>query len=138
MSGGQDPPRSRARGDFAAGRGLVDRLIADRQPGRQRARDGNQKPSGLRRRNPPRSRHLGQYTSWAFTRRAHDSGLVPSMGSIGNCYDSGQVTSSWARMQVELVAPAEWRAFEVDPRCSAAGFEFCDGVIVARGVELRR
>lgn len=24
-----------------------------------------------------------QFTSWAFTRRAHDSGLVPSMGSIG-------------------------------------------------------
>jgi len=25
-----------------------------------------------------------QYTSWAFTRRALDSGLVPSMGSIGD------------------------------------------------------
>jgi len=28
-----------------------------------------------------------QFTSWAFTRRALDSGLLPSMGSIGDCYD---------------------------------------------------
>ena len=28
-----------------------------------------------------------QFTSWAFTDRAKQSGLVPSMGSIGNCYD---------------------------------------------------
>lgn len=28
-----------------------------------------------------------QFTSWAFTRRAVDSGLLPSMGSKGDCYD---------------------------------------------------
>jgi putative transposase len=28
-----------------------------------------------------------QFTSWAFTHRAKASGLVPSMGSIGDCYD---------------------------------------------------
>ena len=28
-----------------------------------------------------------QFTSWAFTQRAIDSGLLPSMGSIGDCYD---------------------------------------------------
>ena len=27
------------------------------------------------------------FTSWPFTRRALDSGLVPSMGSVGECYD---------------------------------------------------
>ena len=26
-----------------------------------------------------------QFTSWAFTRRALDSGLLPSMGSVGSC-----------------------------------------------------
>jgi putative transposase len=26
-----------------------------------------------------------QYGSWAFTQRAKDSGLVPSMGSVGDC-----------------------------------------------------
>lgn len=39
-----------------------------------------------------------QYTSWAFTRCALDSGLMPSMGSIGHCYDNGQMESFWARM----------------------------------------
>jgi transposase InsO family protein len=29
----------------------------------------------------------GQFASWAFTKRARDSGLVPSMGSVGDCYD---------------------------------------------------
>ena len=28
-----------------------------------------------------------QFASWAFTQRAEDSGLVPSMGSVGDCYD---------------------------------------------------
>jgi putative transposase len=31
-----------------------------------------------------------QFTSWAFTHRARESGLVPSMGSIGDCQLSGQ------------------------------------------------
>jgi transposase InsO family protein len=52
----------------------------------------------------------GQFTSWAFTRRALDSGLVPSMGSIGDCYDSGQMESFWARMQVELLNRKRWNA----------------------------
>ncbi|MFS8105124.1 DDE-type integrase/transposase/recombinase [Lentzea alba] len=29
-----------------------------------------------------------QYGSWAFTKRAKDSGLVPSMSSVGDCYDN--------------------------------------------------
>jgi transposase InsO family protein len=28
-----------------------------------------------------------QFTSWAFTQRAVESGLLPSMGSKGDCYD---------------------------------------------------
>ena len=32
------------------------------------------------------SDHGVQFASWAFTKRAKDSGLVPSMGSIGDCY----------------------------------------------------
>jgi hypothetical protein len=30
---------------------------------------------------------LSQYTSWAFTQRVIDSGLLASMGSVGDCYD---------------------------------------------------
>jgi transposase InsO family protein len=34
--------------------------------------------------------HGTQSTSWAFTERAWQSGLVPSMGSVGDCYDCEQ------------------------------------------------
>jgi putative transposase len=44
-----------------------------------------------------------QYGSWAFTKRAKDSGLVPSMGSVGDCYDNAMMESFWSRMQVELL-----------------------------------
>jgi len=54
------------------------------------------------------SDHGTQFTSWAFTRRALDSGLVPSMGSIGDCYDNAVVESFWARMQVELLDRQRW------------------------------
>lgn len=55
------------------------------------------------------SDHGTQFTSWAFTRRALDSGLVPSMGTIGDCYDNGMMESFWARMQVELLNRRRWR-----------------------------
>jgi putative transposase len=50
-----------------------------------------------------------QFTSWAFTRRAIDSGLLPSMGSIGDCYDNAVIESFWSRMQVELLDRKRWR-----------------------------
>jgi transposase InsO family protein len=49
-----------------------------------------------------------QFTSWAFTRRAVDSGLVPSMGSVGDCFDNAVVESFWSRMQVELLDRKRW------------------------------
>ncbi len=55
------------------------------------------------------SDHGTQFTSWAFTQRAVDSGLVPSMGTIGDCYDNGMMESFWARMQVELLNRRRWR-----------------------------
>jgi transposase InsO family protein len=50
-----------------------------------------------------------QFTSWAFTRRAIDSGLLPSMGSVGSCYDNAMIESFWSRMQVELLDRQSWR-----------------------------
>ena len=32
-----------------------------------------------------------QFGSWAFTKRARDSGLLASMGSIGDCYDNSMI-----------------------------------------------
>jgi putative transposase len=50
-----------------------------------------------------------QYGSWAFTKRAMDSGLVPSMGSVGDCYDNAMMEAFWSRMQVELLDRQRWR-----------------------------
>jgi putative transposase len=55
------------------------------------------------------SDHGVQFTSWAFTRRAQESGLVPSMGSIGDCYDNAVIESFWGRMQTELLNRRTWR-----------------------------
>ena len=50
-----------------------------------------------------------QFTSWAFTRRAIDSGLLPSMGSVGDCFDNAVIESFWSRMQIELLNRKRWR-----------------------------
>jgi len=50
-----------------------------------------------------------QFTSWAFTRRALDSGLLPSMGSVGDCFDNAVMESFWSRVQVELLDRKRWR-----------------------------
>ena len=50
-----------------------------------------------------------QFGSWAFTKRAKDSGLLASMGSIGDCYDNSMIESFWSRMQVELLDRMKWR-----------------------------
>ena len=33
------------------------------------------------------------FTSWAFTQRAVDSGLLPSMGAVGDYYDNAMIES---------------------------------------------
>ena len=50
-----------------------------------------------------------QFASWAFTQRAKDSGLMPSMGSVGDCYDNAMMEAFWSRMQVELLDRHRWR-----------------------------
>jgi putative transposase len=55
------------------------------------------------------SDHGTQFTSWAFTDRARQSGLVPSMGSIGDCYDNAMIEAFWSRMQVELLNTRRWK-----------------------------
>ncbi len=54
------------------------------------------------------SDHGVQFGSWAFTQRAKDSGLLASMGSIGDCYDNSMIESFWSRMQVELLDRKKW------------------------------
>jgi putative transposase len=49
-----------------------------------------------------------QFGSWASTTRAKDSGLLASMGSIGDCYDNSMIEAFWSRMQVELLDRKKW------------------------------
>ena len=60
-----------------------------------------------------------QFSSWAFTRRAHDSGLVPSMGSIGDCYDNAVIESFWGRMETELLNRTRWKT-RIEPANASA------------------
>lgn len=55
------------------------------------------------------SDHGSQFTSWAFTERAKASGLVPSMGTIGDCYDNAVMEAFWSRLQVELLDTRRWK-----------------------------
>ncbi len=68
----------------------------------------------IHNRTPPpgtliHSDHGVQFTSWAFTQRAKASGLVPSMGSIGDCFDNAVIESFWGRMQTELLNRKRWK-----------------------------
>jgi putative transposase len=51
----------------------------------------------------------GQFTSWAFGKRLTDAGIVPSMGSVGDCYDNSLVESFWGTMQLELLDSRTWK-----------------------------
>jgi len=64
-----------------------------------------------------------QFGSWAFTKRARDSGLLASMGSIGDCYDNAMIESFWSRMQVELLDRKNWNT---RPELADAMFEYLE------------
>ena len=49
-----------------------------------------------------------QFTSWAFSQRALTSGLLPSMGAVGSCYENAVIESFWGRMKVELLNRRWW------------------------------
>src|ERR1019366_3648513 len=39
-----------------------------------------------------------QYTSYAFGKRCQEAGVMPSMGSVGDCYDNALAESFWATL----------------------------------------
>jgi transposase InsO family protein len=77
----------------------VDRLRADPEI----PRDVDHRPTGLDQvQNPaPELRRI--------TDRAKASGLLPSMGSIADCFDNAVIESFWSRMQVELLDRRRWK-----------------------------
>ena len=55
------------------------------------------------------SDHGTQFTSWAFSERVRQAGLVPSMGSVGDAYDNAVIEAFWARLQTELLNRKKWK-----------------------------
>jgi len=53
------------------------------------------------------SDHGTQFSSWAFSERVRQAGLVPSMGTVGDAFDNAVIESFWARLQTELLNPQE-------------------------------
>ena len=59
------------------------------------------------RRNPTEVVHHSdqgcQYTSFAFGHRCREAGVVPSMGSVGDCFDNAMAESFFATLETELL-----------------------------------
>jgi putative transposase len=69
------------------------------------------------------SDHGSQYTSLAFGRRLREAGIVPSMGSVGDCYDNAMAESFFATLETELIDRSDW-ATPAEAR--AAVFEYIE------------
>ncbi|HUW77691.1 MAG TPA: IS3 family transposase, partial [Candidatus Nanopelagicaceae bacterium] len=53
--------------------------------------------------------HGAQFTSWAFTNRIRQAGLMPSFGSVGDGLDNAMMESFWSSMQIELLNRKRWK-----------------------------
>ena len=83
------------------------------------------------RRRPPKdgglvhhSDHGCQYTSLAFSQRLQDAGIVPSMGSVGDCYDNAVAESFFATLKGELL---DRRVWPTRAAARSAIFEYVEG-----------
>jgi len=54
------------------------------------------------------SDHGCQYTSLAFGQQLQEAGILPSMGSVGDCYDNAVAESFFATLKVELLHRQIW------------------------------
>ena len=50
-----------------------------------------------------------QFTSWSFTERIRDAGLMPSFGSVGDAFDNAMMESFWSSTQNELLNRRKWK-----------------------------
>jgi len=65
-----------------------------------------------------------QYTSIAFGKRCRESGVRPSMGSVGDAYDNALCESFFATLECELLAR---RRFATQTEARMAVFDFVEG-----------
>lgn len=69
-----------------------------------------------------------QFTSWAFIDRAKRSGLLPSMGSVGDAFDNAVIESFWVACRPNCLTAGDgqpapsWRTrSSTTSRCSTTG-----------------
>jgi putative transposase len=70
------------------------------------------------------SDHGCQYTSVAFGARCQQAGIVPSMGSVGDCYDNAITESFFATLECELLDREHFRSLAA---AELAVFDFIEG-----------
>ena len=66
----------------------------------------------------------GQYTSYAFGKRCRDAGVMPSMGSIGDAYDTAMAESFFATLEREVL---NRRRFRSQAEARMAIFQWVEG-----------
>ncbi|MGN2638321.1 IS3 family transposase [Nocardia takedensis] len=52
--------------------------------------------------------HGTQFTSWSFGENLRRHRLLPSFGTVGDCFDNAAMESFWGRMQTELLNTKKW------------------------------
>ena len=65
-----------------------------------------------------------QYTSYAFGKRCREMGVVPSMGSVGDCFDNAMAESFFATLECELI---DRSVFRTQAEARMAVFEYIEG-----------
>jgi len=65
-----------------------------------------------------------QYTSLAFGKRCEQTGVRPSMGSVGDCFDNAMCESFFATLECELLSR---RSFKTQTEARMAVFDFIEG-----------
>jgi transposase InsO family protein len=72
------------------------------------------------------------YTSFRFTQRLSDNGILPSMGSVGDSYDNALMENFWSTLKIELVYRTSWRTRD---EAENAIFEYIDGWYNTRRIQ---
>ena len=65
-----------------------------------------------------------QYTSLAFGKRCREMGVIPSTGSVGDCFDNAMAESFFATLECELI---DRRSFRTQAEARTALFQLLEG-----------
>ena len=72
------------------------------------------------------------YTSFRFSQRLSDNGILASMGSTGDSYDNALMENFWSTLKIELVYRYSWRTRE---EAENAIFAYIDGWYNTRRIQ---